>query len=32
MNNPWYVWAACGAILVMAAILVYLKIIGFTIG
>ena len=32
MNNPWYIWVACGAIVVAAALLVYLKLSGFTIG
>jgi len=31
-NNPWYIWVACGGVLVAAILLVYLKIIGFTIG
>jgi len=29
MNNPWWVWVAVGGI---AVIVIYLKMIGFTIG
>jgi hypothetical protein len=32
MNNPWWVWVICAGVFGMAGLLVYLKIIGFTIG
>jgi len=32
MNNPWYIWVACGGVVAAATLLVYLKLSGFTIG
>jgi hypothetical protein len=32
INNPWYVWLAIIGIISFACLLVYLKVIGYTIG
>ena len=32
MNNPWYIWVACGGVVGAATRLVYLELSGVTIG
>ena len=31
-NNPWYIWVMCVGVVCVICLVIYLKVIGFTIG